>query len=56
MTITMKFTLFQPNNDPDDEGENGQRPDDIEKEYEKNLEELQASFEQYLQSIQESST
>ena len=43
-------------NDPDDEGENGQRPDDIEKEYEKNLEELQASFEQYLQSIQESST
>lgn len=43
-------------NEPDEEGENGQRPDDIQKEYEDNLEELQTSFEQYLQSIQQSST
>ncbi|MBQ3565866.1 MAG: hypothetical protein IJA12_01685 [Oscillospiraceae bacterium] len=40
----------EPNN-PDEKGENGQRPDDIEKEYEKNLEELQASFEQYLEQM-----
>ncbi len=41
---------------PDEKGENGQRPEDIEKEYEKNLAELQASFEEYLKSVQISST
>lgn len=40
---------------PDEKNENGQRPEDIEKEYEKNLAELQASFEAYLESIQSSS-
>jgi len=37
---------------PDEKGDNGQRPEDIEKEYEKNLAELQASFEEYLQNVQ----
>lgn len=39
---------------PDEKGKNGQRPEDIEKEYNSNAEELQASFEQYLQNIQAS--
>ncbi len=39
-------------NFPDEKGENGQRPEDIEKEYTKNAEELQSSFEQYLEEMQ----
>jgi hypothetical protein len=41
---------------PNEKDENGQRPEDIQKEYEKNLAELQASFEEYLNSMQISST
>lgn len=47
---------FGEANLPDEKGENGQRPEDIEKEYNKNLEELQASFEQYLEEMQNYST
>lgn len=39
---------------PDEKGDNGQRPEDIEKEYEQNLEELQATYLEYLKQFEAS--
>ncbi len=39
---------------PDNEGQNGQRPDDVEEVYKGYLEDTQRSYQEYLESIQES--